>query len=332
LKGQAVFFLLAAALAVAFVFYLLIPAVAAASTAATWRHFRQRVRALSSAPALRYATVAAARKGGPGAVYGPYTLRGRIDAMQGDDRLWIRSEEVSAVVDFSSTPLHVLAPLEGEPPLDAIERAGRLERLPWRRVRFFSEGTRLFAAGMLRIEDGEAVFVDVPGMPLVAVSYDGGEADLVERIVAGGRSRNELWNGVTTVSWAIGLGFMTLLFIYFSRLSTLPTVRFLSYLTAFAPLLPFAPPGAALMVAATALWRRCLRIRMDRDLTEPGRPAEPAGAEKGGFGTAYGQVRNKAWIEATRKAVLTGGLAALSGAAALLLNSVLAFLVFRLVS
>ena len=66
---------------------------------------------------------------------------------------------------------------------------GSIERIRYRSVSSLVEGTSIFVAGLLTIDEGRPVFVDAPDESLVAVCHDDGDAKLVSRLVAGGRAQ-----------------------------------------------------------------------------------------------------------------------------------------------
>lgn len=313
-----------ATLVVAIVFYLVLPLASAAWNGLRWRRFRHLVEELSKAPPLTYGEAArlravedeAGQAGGQDATRGLHVMRATMEALEGDHHLWIRSPDVSAIVDFSASPLYVLSPEVHDLPAGSTGRAGSVQRFPWRRVRSFSEGTRLFVAGMAASRGGRIVFSADPEFPLVAISYDEDDGDLVSHIVAGGRSRNELWNSLTFASWSMGVALLSLLFINFAASPNLPSVMFISALVALAPVLPLAPPGMALLIAGNALWRANLRVRIERDLSRvAGATGSPAG---GGRPGAEGL-----------RALFLGSLAGASVGLAIAINGILAFLLYR---
>jgi len=252
-----VFFPVYAALAVALVFYLVVPLVGGFALRSQWRRFRARFEELGAAPFLAYrdAALAACRGDGP---VGRFRLCGRIEALEGDDRLWLRGEGVSAVVEFSRSPLYALPPDE--------ERAGALERLPWKSVTSLAEGTRMLAEGLVVMEGGKPIFVDEPGEGLVAVSYDCEERGLGARIVAGARASNEYATPLSAVSIAIGIATMSALLLFMVGRSSLSTVRAMAFIVGILPLLPFLPPGLFLFLLYRRLWKRALSLRISRDL------------------------------------------------------------------
>lgn len=269
---------------IAFLFYLLLPALGALRVAATWRAFRRRVSGAMLSPVLDFAAARA-----PGRGEGPWRVDGRVEAIEGTERLWVRTGTVSVVVDFSRAPLYVLARREPDLPPDAIERAGGVERLRWSNVRSLAEGARLFVAGGVAFDEGHPVFHNRPECPLLVVLHDEEEDGLESTLVAAGRVRNEIWSRSTFLFWTVGLALSSLLSSWAGRSGTLDSIRFLSWLVTLSPLLPFFPPGTLFFMAARRAWRTSLHARMRRDLGdlspaehEPGSPAQDPRATAAG--------------------------------------------------
>jgi hypothetical protein len=249
-----------AAFIAAFVFYLLIPIVGAFVLRSQWRRFRERVTLLGLAPHLRYRDLAAAMREGRTEV-GLFRLHGTIEAIEGTDRVWIRGKDVSALVDLSRAPLYVLAPISANAPAEA----GSIDRLRWNTVSSLVEGTSIFVAGLLVLEEGRPVFVDRADESLIAVCHEGGEERLITRLIAGGRAPNEYWNYPTRISLSLGLVALSAILLAYQS-SDLPTVRALIFLAGAGPVLPFAPPGLILFFTYRRLWRHALASRTKRDL------------------------------------------------------------------
>jgi len=251
-----VFFPVYAALAIAAIFYLGIPLVGAFTLRAQWRRFRQRLAELSHAPILGYRDIAAAKASGK-RVVGRFRLYGRVEALEGADRAWLRGEGVSAQVDFSHSPLYVL-------PSDE-EGARNVSRMPWASVTSLAEGTPLFTAGLLVIDGGNPVFVEEPGESLLAVSYDCGDGEIAPRLVEGGRAVNEYWTPMTRVSISLGLAAMSVLMVAYAGKTTFSTLRAMTFFIGVLPILSLVPPGLVLYVAYRALWRKAWALRSTRD-------------------------------------------------------------------
>lgn len=249
-----------AAIAAAIVFYLLIPIGGAFVLRGQWRRFRRLVSRLGALPPLRYRDLAEAEREGRAEV-GRFRLQGNIEGIEGADKVWVRGKSVSAIVDLSRAPLYVLAPGSADAPAEA----GSIERLMWSSVSSLVEGTNIFVAGLLVLEDGRPVFIDRPDGPLVAICHDGSKDWLVSRLIAGGRAPNEYWNNLTRISMAIGLVSISAILLLL-RTSMFPTLRVLMFLAGLSPVLPFAPPGLAFFLFYRRLWRRALASRTARDL------------------------------------------------------------------
>ncbi len=342
------------------VFYLLIPVAGAFTLRNQWRRFRERVIALSRAPSLGYADLAAAEREGRWAV-GRFRLFGTIEAIQGTDRIWLRGKHVSSLVDLSRAPLYVAS----AGATDAPTEAGSIARLSWRSVSSLVEGTSMFVAGLLSIEAGRPVFIDTPDESLIAVCYDGGDSGLLSRLVAGGRAPNEYWNLPTRISLAVGLAVISGILLLLNG-SLFSSVRTLIFLAGAAPVLPFAPPGLALFFVYFRLWHRALASRTLRDLirlplrfsgerrTLRAGEAPPEGATWIGLPdqgmdepqaltlftpAAAGEGDAQAFVvcgdpetlarRVERRATLYAGAASLAFALAIIVNFVLAFLVWR---
>jgi len=252
------------ALVVASIFYVVLPVVGGYWSRAQWRRFRERLVQLSLAPRLSLGAWATQRGEATSELPGRYRLYGSMEAIEGENRIWIRSERVTATVDLGRSAFHILANERGSEISGA--RAALVERLPWSRVRVFPEGAKVFVGGAVRIEGGKPVFAEAPAEPLIVVSYEGTESTLLSRLIAGGRRDNEYWNPLSRVSLALGIGVMGIFLAIILRGDWFPTVIFLSLLIALTPALPLLPPGLPLFFGYLHFWRKALADRTIRDL------------------------------------------------------------------
>lgn len=303
---------------VAVVFYVLLPMLAAHWNNRSWAGFRRRVRAVFNAPRFGYREAALLKD--KGSLDGNYRLLGTIDAMEGRERLWVRGQGVSAVVDLSRAFLYVFNGRGIDAPLASKDRAGGLDKLRYRRVTSLSEGTKLFVAGRVASDEGKPIFVDAPGDRLVVISYDEPDEELEAAALASGRSRHPLLGPATYLCFALGLGIMLAYFIFSSTAETLITVRFMAYLVALSPLLAFAPPGIFLTFASNALGHRLLKLDIERDLRSMGDPPPCLPAL---------QAHELASLDRRIAASRVGSLLLLL--LAIVLNAVLAFVLYRFV-
>lgn len=308
-----------AALAAAFLFFLIIPIIGAMSLRSQWRRFRDRVVELGRAPVLTYGDVARAAAG-RAAARESFRLYGSVEAIEGADRVWIRGAGVSALVDLSKAPLYTVPP--GDP------EAGSVRRLRWRSVSSVVEGTRMFVGGRVVVDSGRPVFVDDPDEGLIAVIHDGDDEGLASRLVVGGRSVNEYFGYATPLSVALGLIAVSVILLI-SRTTSFSSVRALVFLIGTAPVLPLAPPGLFLFVAYRRLWRRALDLRIERDALRlslsPGIEIPRGRAPD----ETSSDDRERLAAEAARKAVASIVSALLCIALAVALNYALAFLAWR---
>lgn len=261
-------------LAIAALFYVLIPSVAMLRRGRAWASFRSAMRALPGIDEAGYADCvggdAAARDTAARGAAGVKRLSGRIEGLEGESLLWVRGTEVSAVVDFSRASLYTLLPASRELPLSSTERAGSIRQTAWRRVRSLSEGTKLLVVGPASPRDGRLVFSSLPGQPLYAVSYEGDERGLLDELIAGAHPADPFMNSFTLGSWAVGIGVLSIFLIFWGRSWTLPTVRFLEYLFALSPLLAFFPPGGFFLILSRSMYRRFISLEIERDLGTEG--------------------------------------------------------------
>jgi len=311
-----VFVPLYAALTAAFIFFLVIPIIGAVGLRAQWRSFRMRIAQLETKPVLTYGHVARILGGDEDS--GSFRFFGSIEAIEGSNRVWVRGEGVSALVDLSRAPVYTIPPDTSEP--------GSVKKYRWSSFSSVVEGTRIFVGGKVVVEADRAVFVHTPDESLVVVVYEGEDAGLASRLIIGGRSANEYLGYVTPLSFALGLIAISIILVI-ARSSPFSSVRALIFLIGTVPVLPFAPPGLVLFLLYRRLWRKALSLRIDRDmlrLAVPSLEKRDAPAD----GSEHVELRRRA-DALNRKSVILVMASGLCLAAALTLNYVLAFLVWR---
>jgi hypothetical protein len=311
-----VFVPLYAALAAAFVFFLVIPVIGAVSLRAQWRSFRNRVVELEKRPLLTYGDAARIIRGGD---CGSFRLYGSIEAIEGSDRVWVRGEGVSALVDLSRAPVYTVPPDTSDP--------GSVKKVRWKSVSSVAEGTRVFVGGRIVAEAGRAVFVHTAEENLIVVIHDGDDAGLASRLIVGGRSVNEYFGYATPLSVALGLIAISIILLI-ARSSPFSSVRALIFLIGTVPVLPFAPPGLAFFLAYRWLWRRALRLRVERDMLRLSVQI-PVGTAASMNRYDHGE-RERLAVETDRAAAITTAASGLCMALALAVNYALAFALWRM--
>ncbi|WP_028975056.1 hypothetical protein [Spirochaeta cellobiosiphila] len=253
-------------LLIAFIFYLLFPGIGAVRTRNSWRLFRQALVDSSFFPILDYASLRGLNEG----IFRYFRFFGSLEAIQGDDLIWIRGNNILASVEMKEVNLFVLELKEeevqdGDNPFGDKE-AGKLTSLSWEHIFSLPEGTKLFIAGPLFKEQGKAIFRGEPEYKLTMIIYEGETELLLQRAIWGGRQNNEYWNRLTPGS--LGVGFFSLLVLANFFLSQ-SYGRPLSLIALTLSLLPFSvllPPGLFFFFSYLNQWKLGRRLRAERDL------------------------------------------------------------------
>jgi len=243
---------LAPAIVIAIAFYLLVPATGAFLVRHRWRRFRRDALTSAQLPELHYADSPGQER---------YQFLGRLEAVQGNDLVWLEAGNLSVGVSLERVPMYII-------PGGAGRRTGYPDETPrvvyWHEITGLAEGTRFFVAGTVVEEKNGLVFRGSgDGDPLVLI-YDGPEHALLKRVVWTGRQRNEYWNHLTPI--ALTVGFLAelvtaMLVVGESRLAAL-----FATVLAMGPFLPLMPPGVAGYFFYRRIWRAARRRRAIRDV------------------------------------------------------------------
>ena len=252
---------------VAFLFFGLIPGIGAFFVRSRWRLFRRRIAESSLYPFLGYSDLS--RRGD---FLGRYRVFGQLEAIQGENSIWINNGSFTVEADLAQAKLYFLPSFSAGTRTQPIERLQ--EEVPdeqpalvsWNQIFSLPAGTQMFIAGPLYVQEGRAVFRSRGKEPLLVVLYDGQRSTIVQRAVWGGRQRNEYWNQFTIASLLTGAFCMVLLayIIMRSMPSSLPVLLALSF--ALFPISGLLPPGFVLYYLYRFFWRRARMLRAERDL------------------------------------------------------------------
>jgi hypothetical protein len=253
--------------AVAFLFFGLIPGIGAFFVRSRWRLFRRRVAESSLYPFLGYSDLSRA-----GDFLGRYRVFGQLEAIQGENSIWVNNGSFTVEADLTQAKLYFLPSFSASPRTLPVERLQeevpdeQLALVSWNQIFSLPAGTQIFIAGHLFSEEGRAVFRSRGKDPLLVVLYDGERNTIVQRAVWGGRQRNEYWNQFTLASLLTGAFCMVLLAYIFLRStpSSLPVLFALS-LACF-PISGLLPPGFILYYLYRFFWKRARMLRAERDL------------------------------------------------------------------
>jgi hypothetical protein len=246
---------------IAVLFYAVLPAFGAFVARGQWRRFRKTVTRVSHYPTAT-AGVAGRERSAP---VGYYRFFGTLEAIQGDDRIWLTNGRFSVAADLRNVRIYLIPEAESSDPARPGAAAAALGSVPWNRIFSLPEGTPVFVGGALFSEEGRGVFRDNGRTRLLVVIHDCPKESLVLRAISGGRQRNEYMNAFTLPSVAIGS--LSLVLFAFTLLAVPERIVSLLALTAgLAPLSPFLPPGFPLYFAYRSFWKKARLLRVQRDM------------------------------------------------------------------
>jgi hypothetical protein len=249
---------------IAALFYAAFPAIGAFIVRGQWRMFRKTVIAVSRYPTAGPAAVGRERSG----AVGEYRFFGTLEAIQGDDRIWITNGRFSVAAELRGVRVHLIPESEADAGTAGRGTAGgELRSVPWSRIFSLPEGTPIFLGGTLHAEEGRGVFRDHGNPPLLVVIHDCARESIVSRAIESGRQRNEYMNTFTLPSVAIGA--LSLLLLGFSLLtghSEARGIALLALTVGLAPVSPFLPPGFPFYFAYRSFWKKSRLMRAQRDI------------------------------------------------------------------
>ena len=249
-------------------FSILIPGVGAFHVRSRWRTFRQRIIDSTLLPSISYNRLVRDE----GGYLGGYRFFGNLEAIQGDDTVWIRGGSTSLSADLAGVHVYMLPGFSHSENEGVVERNEEAlpdempQQLPWNRVFSLPEGTPVYISGPLFLSHGQAIFRSTKESELTVVIYDGDAGSLLRRSIWGGRQRNEYWNSFTPASLIAGS--LALLFIAYNflRAGAAPVPAALALGLSTTPVLPFMPPGLPFYLLYRHLWKKGRLCRAERDI------------------------------------------------------------------
>ena len=259
----------------AVLFYLLIPGIGAFYIRSSWRKFRRLLTESATYTPLDYRELRRVernnreREAAAGQNTEPslYRIFGQLQAMQGDNTVWISDGKVSVSADLEHVPVYVLSSQTSS--FESGFREYPLQpprRVLWEKISSLPEYTNIFLSGRLQWDEYRGVFRSSSAQPLLVIIYEGDAHDMLIRAAWSGRQKNEYWNPFTPGSLVLG---SFSLFIYFYILQSYPQ-QLLPALIAISltvvPLVPFLPPAVLFYYYYRSLWKRGRVLRAQRDL------------------------------------------------------------------
>jgi hypothetical protein len=256
---------LALVLCIAILFYAAFPAIGAFLVRGQWRSFRRTVNAVSRYPT---ASPTAVGREHTGAV-GYHRFFGSLEAIQGEDRIWITNGRFSVAADLRGVRVYLIPESDGQS-ADIRGNPGggdaELKSVPWSRIFSLPEGTPVFLAGALFAEEGRGVFRDHGRVRLLVVIHDCPRESIVRKAIGSGRQRNEYMNAFTLPSVAIGALLLILLAFPLLAAPESRLVALIALTAGLAPASPFLPPGFPLYFAYRSYWKKARLMRAQRDV------------------------------------------------------------------
>lgn len=259
--------------AIAALFYIVIPGIGAVTTRTRWRRFRAQITGASWLPTVSYRQLNASSTISERTRIGEFRCFGALEAIEGDNVVWVRDRNFSIACDMRNVRVFLLAAESGwsgyqEAPLS--DRLGTPIEPPtvvrWEGLSSLPEGTGMFVAGPLYAEGGRPKFQSSSEEKLLVVLYDGAPETVLRRCIVSGRQRNEFWNQVTPI--ALTAGALALLLAAYILVQQ-PLMRLPAIIAAglgLVPILPMLPPAVPLFFLYRSLWRRGRALRAERDV------------------------------------------------------------------
>jgi hypothetical protein len=237
-----------------FLFYVLVPGIGAFVVRRDWRVFRTKLIAASTVPSFK----------GKGTTAEQVKFLGRIDAVEEDRYLWLKSANSSLRVDILNALLYEISMVKSS----GMELSSSAEGIFPRKITAnellaLGEKTKVLAYGAL--ENSRGILTISGNQPFI-LAYDGDEQDIMHQAVLSGRHRNEYWNPLTPVSLIAGALLCFVLSYVFFRQAAFRFHAIISILAGFLPIIPLSPPGYFLFDVYKRLWSRGRELRADRDL------------------------------------------------------------------
>jgi len=244
------------ALLVALFTFLLLPLSGAFLVRKRWRSFRALVRKAAQLPVFDGKALPAEAQ--------VLAFVGNVEAIQGNNRLWVRVDGTSVQVSLDKHTIWTLLEESINLNTDYSPQSPVVSR--WTQVGALAQGAPVFIAGTLKFEGGRLCLEDWAGGPPFVVFFDGDEASLFPRLLWTGRQKNEFWNLYTPISCLIGFAIISIMaFTYYRETHSVAWSVIIASLSTL-PFIVLLPPGILGFFVYRSLWRKGRRIRRMRDV------------------------------------------------------------------
>lgn len=250
----------------ALLFYIFIPGIGAFAIRRSWRKFRRSLTESATYTPLNYRELRNAENEGS-AEERKYRFFGHLQAMQGDNTIWVSDGKVSVSADLERVFVYILS--EESSQVESGYREYPVQpprKVLWEKISSLPEYTQVFLSGELEWRDKRGVFRNSAEHPLLVLIYEGKPQNVLIRAAWSGRQKNEYWNSLTPGSLTLG---SFSLFIYFYILMSFPKLLLPAVIAlslSLIPVLPLFPPAVLFYYYYRTFWKRGRVLRAQRDL------------------------------------------------------------------
>ena len=243
-------------------FYGFIPLVGAFLVRTGWRRFRYQLLKASLQKNISYKDVYGKESSGY------YSFFGSLQALEGENILWLKNNNVSVGIDLEGVPIYMLPSISADKPFS--KKLNYPDKSPkktyWNRIFSIPEKTSFFVSGKFIQNKGFPQFINTKEDPLLVIIFDCDISNFYSHAILSGRQRNEYWNSLTPGALTIG---SFSLFIYFYLLIQMPYMHFVAVTAlsfSLVPVIPFFPPGLLFYYIYRSFWKKARNLRAERDL------------------------------------------------------------------
>lgn len=262
----------------ALLFYFLVPVGGAFYVRGRWREFRYNLRFSLDLPMLKPRYLPGDRESGL------FRFKGRLEAIEGDDIVWIKGPGGSVCADMRDAVVYNMTDPGSDDQVYSFLYPFPLPRISlspmrWSEVFSLTEGTKVYLFGDLAVERGRYVLGSSRQMALTVIIYNEDPFTLIPRAIWSGRQSNEYWNALTPWSLLIGVLLLLIATAWLFQNSADYRLPFIGLLLALMPMVLFLPPGFFLFHLYKRFWDRGRKARAERDLMQLPMGLEALGKE-----------------------------------------------------
>lgn len=191
-------------------------------------------------------------------------LFGQFDGFKDDDEIWIQTDQALVKVKMRHGKVIFLPERVNEIPSGffGVRIPGSLKILKWKKINNLEFKTKIFLFGEIQKADGVYVF-DASDPKTLLVLYEGVPEDIDKELVVQSKNRYTYFQSPSLSALFIGSLMMCLISIFEYQFSGFSFMFFLYLLTAFVPVLFFAPPGCLFLLLSYRLKYKIFLLRHD---------------------------------------------------------------------